>query len=132
MQSKTFVGIDSVQVDRFVHWIDYSNDRLLKIFFPDEIAYARSNSHFFAARLSVRFAAREAFLKALQQKYPEIRFSLLKICRAVSVTRQPSGAPVLKVDWGRLGLSCENSPPHISLSLTHTRCHATAILFLAF
>src|SRR5437016_6615458 len=119
----SFIGIDSISVNRFSHWINYSDEQLLKIFSVCEINYARKNGYFFAARLAVRFAAKEAFLKAIQQKFPEKYISLLKLCRSVYIEKKHTGSPILTVNWKNLGFIFDNSVPHISLSLTHTECY---------
>jgi len=59
------IGIDTVAIERFQRFVDEGNNALLqRIFSEQERAFcsARKNS---AASYSARFAAKEAFLKAL-------------------------------------------------------------------
>jgi len=122
------IGIDTVAVQRFVHWYEYSTKQLQKIFSTEEIEYAFSNPTFFAQRLAVRFAAKEAFFKALQQIMPDKRLSLLQIAKVVSVTKEKSGKPMLVANWETL---LNNSIEYKTLlSLSHESCHSTAIVLL--
>ena len=57
-------GIDMVAIGRILPWLD--NPGLLKRYFsPEEVAYVRSRGDGAAASLAARFAAKEAFGKAM-------------------------------------------------------------------
>src|SRR3989304_1915584 len=98
------IGIDAVCVDRFTNWHLFLDEHLARIFSLEEITYARANKKLFAQRLAVRFAAKEAFLKALQQLMPNVQFHLLKVAKAVCVIKEKTGAPQLSIRWSNLGL----------------------------
>ena len=123
---KQAVGIDIVQVSRFKKWAELPDQKLLRVFSAEEIAYAKKNSHFTAQRLAVRFAAKEAFFKALQQLYPKKRTNLLVVMSAVSVAKELSGKPYLIVKYEKFSIESL----HTTLSLSHTNCCAIAVIEL--
>lgn len=124
-----FIGIDSVSVQRFEHWHTYSKARLKRIFSDEEIGYCLSNNKQSAPRFAVRFAVKEAFLKALSNAFPEQRFLLLTVCKQVSVIKRENGSTDLQIDWK--ALMPDAAHLHSSVSLTHTREIATAIVLLS-
>ena len=71
------IGIDSVEIKRFEPWTSYSKNRLARIFSEHEITYSLSNPKKAAERLAARFAAKEAFFKALSQSFPDNGINLL-------------------------------------------------------
>jgi len=122
------IGIDSVEVERFAHWHTYAPSTLHRIFSQEEINYCLSNLTKSAERFAVRFAAREAFFKALSSAYPAITIPFLTVCRSISITKLDNQAPVLKIDWQKL--LGTNSDIKSFVSLTHTKTVATAIIIL--
>lgn len=121
------VGIDSVITSRFESWKTLPDKNLSKFFSSEEIAYARLNKLFFSQRLAVRFAAKEAFLKALQQIYPKKKLHLLTIAQAVEIKKSYQGMPFLKINWEKI---IEKEAFQTTLSLTHETCHATAVVII--
>lgn len=121
------VGIDSIAISQFDSWETFSDKSLSRIFSPEEIAYARLNKLFFSQRLAVRFAAKEAFLKALQQLYPEKKLHLLTLAKAIEIKKSLQGMPFLKIDWAKI---TGKKKFKASISLTHEQCHATAVVIL--
>ncbi len=119
------VGIDSVSIGRIARLIEKYGQRFLaKIFTEDEIAEGtgrRDSAQYFAAR----FAAREAFFKALGTGWGR-GISL----REVSVKREDSGRPQLSLsEKAREAVeSLGASIAHISLS--HEAGTAQAIVIL--
>jgi holo-[acyl-carrier protein] synthase len=125
------VGIDAVEIDRFSHWISYKPHQLQRMFSSEEISYAFSSENY-AQRLAVRFAAKEAFYKALSSMFPEFKIPLLSVGKLVQVTSEKS-APTLNIDWGCLskkaGIILEKIPKTY-VSLTHTRTTAIAVVII--
>ena len=123
------VGIDLVEIDRFEPWLQFSDTKLKRVFLPSEIAYIKANPSKATERLAARFAAKEAFYKALCQLNPKKRIPFLTLCRQVSVIS--NGPPQLIIDWSNLlpnNYQPKNLQTHISI--THTRTIATALVII--
>jgi len=116
----TGMGVDIVRVDRFKTWHTKSAHQLRKVFTPAEIAYCLQTPSKTAQRFAVRFAAREAFFKALKTRLP-----LLTVCKALEVVVSPTG-PILQVSWPALNLE----PQITHLSLAHEKDMAIASVIL--
>ncbi len=98
------IGIDIVDVDRFVKALDRWGDRLCKrVFTGSELRYCY-RQRFPERHLAARFAAKVSLFKALGRK---IRF------KDVEVTRGPGG-PGLKVRGLGKGLN-------LSVTITHDK-----------
>lgn len=123
------IGIDSIEIERFALWHTYSHKQLARIFSPEEIEYCCAIQHKSAERFAVRFAAREAFFKALAHGNHQ-SMPFLAVCKKMRVIRNAKGAPVLLVDWHAFFTLLDTSPD-IFLSLTHTQSVATAMVVLA-
>ena len=122
----TTIGIDSVEIERFKRWTSFSKKKLLRIFSEDEIAYALSEPSKSSERLAVRFAAKEAFYKAIVTLLPQ-HVPFLSIGPCCSITFGKRGNPTLYVDWTRLSLQAYYKA-HVSL--THTTTTATAVVVI--
>jgi holo-[acyl-carrier protein] synthase len=118
-------GVDLIEIERIAHSIERFGDRFLhRVYTDTEIAYCRrkrSSSESFAAR----FAAKEAGAKALGTG----------ISRGVTwtefeVKREPSGRPLLALSGRAEALAKELGVRSISLSLTHTREMAMAMVLM--
>jgi holo-[acyl-carrier protein] synthase len=105
------IGIDIVRIDRFAHWRHKSRTQLRRVLSDQEIDYCLENPAFSAHRFAARFAAKEAFLKALRTKIP-----LLTICKAIQVMVTPTG-PELAVNWGLL----KHPPQTCHISISHEK-----------
>lgn len=122
------IGLDAVEIERFAHWHTFSCSQLERIFSSEEIAYCLSIPALSAQRFAARFAAREAFFKALCQAYPNTHFSLLTVCRAIQVITT-STAPYLQINWHKLMPELSHQPTCL-ISLTHTASTAIAQVVL--
>jgi holo-[acyl-carrier protein] synthase len=120
----TGIGIDIIETDRFQRWHSYSFMQLKKIYSDDEISYCLSAQRKSAERFAVRFAAKEAFFKALSSATPTTR-PLLTVCKAVSIVPNDE-RPQLSVDWSALRLD----PMRVHFSLSHNRTTAVAMVTL--
>jgi holo-[acyl-carrier protein] synthase len=118
-------GVDLIEIERIAHSIERFGDRFLhRVYTDSEIAYCRrkrSSAESFAAR----FAAKEAGAKALGTG----------ISRGVTwtefeVKREPSGRPLLALSGRAEALAKELGVRSISLSLTHTREMAMAMVLM--
>ncbi len=127
------IGIDSVEVERFSSWSNYTPEKLLKIFSKEEIDYCQNIPAKSAERFAARFAAREAFFKATSQMAPGNKIPFLTLCRMLCVSSIPGQSPRLKVDWPSLSrklISPVPESPRCWLSITHTNSHATVVILL--
>jgi holo-[acyl-carrier protein] synthase len=127
------VGIDAVTVARFAAWHLKPRRSLRKLFSDSEIDYCLSLPARSAERFAVRFAAREAFFKALQAMQSAqdhvCGIPFLRVARAVEVVRSTIGVPTCVVDWDQLETQLAQQP-WVHLSLTHTETVAQAIVIL--
>ncbi len=132
------VGVDIVEVARFQSWTKASQQRLSRVFTEQELNDCqRNNNAYDAEKLAARFAAKEAFFKALSAtlinlKKTQQTFSLLRLCSAVAVTTPVWGVPVLIVDWKALEKIIHQPLPILTvhLSLSHERSHAIAYVLI--
>lgn len=132
---KQTIGIDLVEIERFAHWHTLPTGSLTRIFSDEEIAYCTgtNNSACRAARFAVRYAAREAFFKAIALTDFSLRLPFLSVCKLVRVERTVAGVPFLTIDWEHI-IADSNSTgqPMVSLSLTHTRNSAAAVCLISW
>lgn len=88
-------------------------------------------------KLAARFAAKEAFFKALSatlehKRLTQKEFSLSFICRRVSVIQSSWGAPQLVIDWQSISEKIAHVLPPLSthLSLSHDGSMAIALVVI--
>jgi holo-[acyl-carrier protein] synthase len=118
-------GIDIVDISRFEKFVRENNEPLFnRVFTPHELVYCvakrRSAQHF-----ALRFAAKEAFLKALGTG---LRNGIS--WRDMEVVNDSFGKPELQLG-GRAGELCrENNVTRIFLSLSHDGNFAVASVIL--
>lgn len=108
------VGIDAVEVSRIRNLCQrYGEQFLRRLFTPNEIAYARAaRGDRCFERLSARFAAKEALVKAADRSLP---------FTAIEVSQTSSGRPIV---------SCSLIEGNIEISLSHTKSVAFACVLL--
>ena len=115
------IGIDAVEIERFRRMLERRPNMRARLFTEDELQSLASQVDD-AASLAARFAVREATMKALGVGLGAFDF------HDVSVYKDPSGAPLLKVS-GRaeeLARSCGVGAWHVSI--THTETVAMAVV----
>jgi holo-[acyl-carrier protein] synthase len=121
------IGVDLVKVDRLGRVLARYGERFLKRVFTDrEIAYCQARARQGVYQFAQRFAAKEAFSKALGVGLREggIRW------REVEVLPDPRGKPVIQVT-GRAARFCEeNGIKGLHLSLTDEDNFAVAMVVL--
>jgi len=119
------IGIDLVEVARVEEAITRRPERFrLRVFTPQEVRYCESKKNCFG-HYAARFAAKEAFMKALGTGWSEgVSFSGIEVCRA------GSGKPEI-VLHGRTKEKAEKAGVlGVALSLSHTRNYAVAEVIL--
>jgi len=117
------VGIDIVEIKRMEHWLD--NPKLLKRFFHnDEIDLVFTRKMGAALTLSARFAAKEAFGKALGTGLAEISL------KDIMVINRENGKPDMTF-FGKAQQAFEKSGANrVHISLSHERENAIALVVL--
>ncbi len=120
------IGIDSVEIERFIPWMAYSQKKLLRIFSDEELSYSFAIPQKTAERLAVRFAAKEAFYKALTPLLPQ-PVPFLFLAKHCSISYSGRGEPLLKFPWE----SVNAIQYHAEVTLTHTRTTATALVLVS-
>jgi holo-[acyl-carrier protein] synthase len=109
------IGIDIIEVTRVKNLAEKNPRFLKRIFTDEEVEYCskKKNSH---QHLAARFAAKEAFFKALGKR---IKWTDVKLYNL------PSGKPMLKIrDKERFPFS------EVHVSLSHLADYATAMVVL--
>jgi holo-[acyl-carrier protein] synthase len=110
-QARPGVGVDIVDVGRIGSMVERHGDRFLKkVFTEGEVAYATAKKRMFES-LAVRFAAKEAFMKAVGRRLP----------------------------WRDIEVAMRGSTPSIrfggktydGVSLSHERAYAVAVVHLS-
>ncbi|MDA8171975.1 MAG: holo-ACP synthase [Nitrospiraceae bacterium] len=116
------VGVDIVKVKRLKSAVDRWGRRFLeRVFTGAEIAACYEKAEPFRS-LAVRFAAKEALIKASGGKLSGIAF------REIEVANLAGGAPVIKKQ-GRLALAlAESGIENLHLSLSHEEEYGVAMV----
>ena len=118
----TGLGVDIVEIDRMRLALDRSPKIKERLFSADERAYCEKRSRP-EVHYALRFAAKEAVLKALGTGFSGMRFT------DVEVVREASGRPV-PVLSGRAATRAEELgvvEMHLSLSFTQSTAVASAV-----
>lgn len=121
------IGVDLVRVDRLARVLARYGERFLKRVFTDrEIAYCQGRARQGVYQFAQRFAAKEAFSKALGVGLREggIRW------REVEVLPDALGKPVIEVTGRAAQLCKENNIRGMHLSLTDEDNFAVAMVML--
>lgn len=118
------LGIDLVDVDRMRAALDRTPTLAERVFTAGERAYADA-ARDPAERYAVRFAAKEAVMKALGVGLGSIDW------HDVEVLRADSGAPSLRITGRAAALAADLGVSAWHLSLTHTERSAGAVVIAA-
>ncbi len=117
------IGLDAVNIDRCKKWRD-SPKLLSRFFHPDELEEARKKGSMEIHSLAARFAAKEAFGKALGTGL--IGFSL----NEVAVLNDPRGKPELFLYGRAKEIYEKQGSGSVFVSLTHERDYAIAFVVI--
>ncbi len=123
------LGTDVVQVKRFNSWVDNRN-LMARFFSDDELGWCQKHATNMSASLAARFAAKEAFGKALGTGLAGFKL------RDVSVLRTSKGRPsIVLVESAQkafddfmqtIGIACST----IHLSMSHETDYAVATVII--
>lgn len=126
------IGLDLAELSTWQRALDNPATAAIEgTFTPAEIAYARSTNNQPAAHLAARFAAKEAFIKALgSARAPAPAEPRAFDLREIEVVRDPSGRPSLSLSGHVQSIARAAGVQHHWLSLTHTETTAAAVVIL--
>jgi holo-[acyl-carrier protein] synthase len=117
------LGIDIVHVKRIEHWLG-TPGLVDRFFHPDEIVASRGRGHAAALSLAARFAAKEAFGKAVGTGLAGIRL------RDIQVINNHNGRPDMHLYGTALERLRLAGGTLVHLSLTHERDNAVAVVVI--
>ena len=117
------IGIDIVEVERIKELVDTYGDKFLKRIFTDrEILYCNFSTRLRYQRFAVRFAAKEALIKAIGEK----PFGWTD----VEIVKDEAGRPDFEL-YGKAALfASQQGIVDIYVSLSHTRTMGAAMVYL--
>ncbi|MBU1675562.1 holo-ACP synthase [bacterium] len=119
------LGCYIVSVGRIAAAVERHGDRFLqRCFRPDEIALAHGRNGGEAATLAARWAAKEAFVKALGAAAQGVMY------RDIEVIGDHDGATGLSLHGPARDAYAATGAGRILLSLSHEREHAMAVVVL--
>jgi holo-[acyl-carrier protein] synthase len=117
------IGVDIIHVRRMNRWL--TNPALLKRYFhPQELEASLSKGAAAALSLAARFAAKEAFGKALGTGLEGI------VLKDIMVLNCHNGRPEIHIAGTALAAFKKTGANRIHLSLTHERDNAVAMVVL--
>jgi holo-[acyl-carrier protein] synthase len=118
------VGIDNIEVKRIKKQIDDSTKFKEKIFTTKEIEYCESKKNY-AESFAARFAAKEAFLKAIGTGWSNgLQF------KDIEILNDKKGKPIIHLQGKAKQIILDNEINNIQVSLSHLKEIATAIIIL--
>ena len=118
------VGIDNIEVKRIKKQIDDSAKFKEKIFTTKEIEYCESKKNY-AESFAARFAAKEAFLKAIGTGWSDgLQFI------DVEILNDKKGNPQINLQGKAKQIILDNEINNIQVSITHLKEIASAIIIL--
>jgi len=119
----TGIGIDIIEVKRMERWLD-KPDLLKRYFHPQEITLVFSRKNSAAQTLAARFAAKEAFGKALGTGLAGIEL------KDIIVINNDKGKPDVRLTGTAENEFEKSGANKVHLSLTHERENAIAMIVL--
>lgn len=118
------VGIDNIEVKRIKKQIDGSSKFKEKIFTAKEIEYCESKKNY-AESFAARFAAKEAFLKAIGTGWSDgLQF------KDIEILNDERGKPMVHLQGKAKQIILDNEINNIQVSITHLKKIASAIIII--
>lgn len=118
-------GIDIVEVYRIAETMTRTPRFAMRVFTPAERDYCDAKGAAAAQSYAGRFAAKEAFLKAIQTGWRG------KITwQDIEVVSNADGVPSLKITGEAQNILASRGAKHVHLSISHTAEHAVAQVIL--
>jgi holo-[acyl-carrier protein] synthase len=117
------IGVDMVRIPRLDRWLNKPG-LLERYFHPEELASLETRGRGRTASLAARFAAKEAFGKALGTGLAGI------VLKDIMVTNRSGGKPDLKLCGSAERALRKSGARRIHISLTHEGDYAVAMVVL--
>ncbi|MCL2211159.1 MAG: holo-ACP synthase [Treponema sp.] len=119
----TGIGVDIVQINRMERWL--ADEKLLERYFhSDELSLASSRKNSAALTLAARFAAKEAFGKALGTGLSHISLKDINVCN------KENGKPdIILLETAKKAFE-KSGANKVHISLSHERENAIAMIVL--
>jgi len=117
------IGTDIVEIERVRRAVEREHF-LRRVFTETEINYCQSRGINSAASYAARFAAKEAFFKALGT-------GIVTALKGVEIRNDERGKPEIFIEGDTKILADEKCVKEIFLSISHSREYATAVVVLA-
>jgi holo-[acyl-carrier protein] synthase len=117
------IGVDVVHVHRMERWRK-TPGLLARFFHPEELAESLSKGTAADLSLAARFAAKEAFGKALGTGLANI------VLKDIMVKNRHNGQPEIKIFGSALDALGKSGASRVHVSLTHERDNAIAMVVL--
>jgi holo-[acyl-carrier protein] synthase len=117
------IGVDVVHVSRMERWRQTAG-LLVRYFHPGELSDALSRGNGANLSLAARFAAKEAFGKALGTGLAGI------VLKDINVKNRYNGQPEIEVTGTALAALEKTGASRVHLSLTHEQDNAIAMVVL--
>lgn len=122
------IGTDIVEIERIRNAIKNWGDRFLKkVYTEKEIAYCMNRKDPFP-NLAVRFAAKEAFIKAASSTEKQRKIINISDLKKIEILNHPSGKPFINLLGDLKEMFKDELISHLSLS--HERNYALALVVL--
>ena len=132
------IGTDIVKVDRFNSWSTLDKDKFLHIFSKKELEECYKNEKLNFQSLASRFAAKEAFYKALSSSLIKLNlnkkeFLFLFSCKNVEILKLEWGVPVFNINWSAFEKKIDLKIPKLTvdLSISHEKDFALAFVIIS-
>lgn len=117
------IGVDIVDTHRLLRWIDRPGI-LSRFFHPNEVETAMARGPAAALSLAARFAAKEAFGKALGTGMRNL------VLRDIEVVNRHNGSPQVRLYGTALAAFRNCGGTRLHISLTHERSSAVAMVVI--
>ncbi len=136
------IGTDIVEVARFKSWQNYSKTKLLRVFSEQELNYCLCKSDqdscsYNLQCLASRFAAKEAFFKALSATLVKLNlthqeFPFLFACQNVEIVKTVWDVPELNVNWKAFEKKVGErlADLEVKLSISHEKAYVVSFVVI--
>ncbi|NMM47876.1 holo-ACP synthase [Marinigracilibium pacificum] len=118
------IGTDIIEIERVQRSLDKGDKFQNLVYHPDEIKICENNSNTVSS-YSGRFAAKEAFLKALGTGWS----GNMKISEII-IKNDSKGKPYIEVEGEVRNIVNQMDVRNIHLSISHSKMYATAFVIL--